>query len=75
MKIFADEFINWLNSKTICRLKGHKPSKWMPYHWAIGHSSGFEIKICLRCNKELDRRGANYVDQYIDASKDINKKT
>lgn len=69
MKIFADEFINWIKKNTICRLKGHKASDWTQEHWAIAHATGFEIKYCLRCNIELARHEANCITQYIDASK------
>jgi len=34
-----------------------KKSKWKEFWWAIGHSSGYEVKVCLRCGKILDRRG------------------
>lgn len=32
----------------------HKRSRWYEKHWAIGHSCGYYVKICLRCKKELE---------------------
>jgi len=29
----------------------HKRKKWMEKWWAIGHSSGYQVNVCLRCNK------------------------
>ena len=34
----------------------HKKFKWFEHCWAIGHHSGYAVKICLRCNKELAQR-------------------
>ena len=34
----------------------HDKSEWMPYMWAPGHLDG-ESKVCLICNKTLERRG------------------
>lgn len=34
----------------------HKNCTWMEYYLAFGHSSGYEVKICNFCNKEVDRR-------------------
>ena len=31
----------------------HKRTKWMEHWWAIGHSTGTRVKVCLRCNKIL----------------------
>jgi len=31
-------------------------SDWMDYQWAIGHSSGYEVKVCERCEKIIKRR-------------------
>lgn len=62
MKIFADEFIFWLK-KPICKIIGHKESDWMELQWAFGHGTGEEVKVCLRCNKELNRKGLDYMSQ------------
>lgn len=58
MKIFADEFINWIKQNTVCKFQGHKSSKWMKECWAIAHYTGFEVRRCERCNKELERRNS-----------------
>ena len=70
MKIFADEFIRWLNRNTVCKLLGHKSSERCREEWAIAHGTGYEVKVCKRCGIELDRRGAVYTTQYVDASKE-----
>lgn len=31
-------------------------SKWMDYYWAPAHSTGYKVKICLNCNKEIKRK-------------------
>ena len=31
----------------------HKKTKWMDEYWAMGHSTGKKVKICLKCNKVL----------------------
>lgn len=33
----------------------HPKSEWMPVMWAPGHSSGYSVKICEICEKELER--------------------
>lgn len=33
-------------------------SKWMEEWWAIGHSTGFEVKQCNICGKTVKRRTA-----------------
>ena len=53
MKIFTDEFKNYLKS-FICKFKGHIASDWMEEQWAPGHSTGRKVKVCLRCNKNMD---------------------
>ena len=63
MKIFSDEFRNWFNRNFICRFKGHEKSGWMEEQWAIGHSTGCQVKMCLRCNEELDRIGKSYAER------------
>jgi hypothetical protein len=34
----------------------HKRTKWFTEYWAIAHSTGKEIRVCLRCNKTLEKR-------------------
>ena len=34
----------------------HKKSKWMEYHWAIGHWSGTMVNVCLSCEKTLETK-------------------
>jgi len=31
----------------------HKSTKWFDHWWAPGHYSGYKVKVCLTCNKEL----------------------
>ena len=31
----------------------HEKTEWYEQWWAIGHSSGFRVQICLKCNKKL----------------------
>ncbi len=33
----------------------HKRTKWYDHWWAPGHSSGYQVNVCLRCNKELEQ--------------------
>lgn len=33
-----------------------KLSKWMDEWWAMAHSTGFQVKSCLRCGKVMKRR-------------------
>ena len=33
----------------------HKQTKWCEEWWAIAHSTGNEVKICVICNKILDK--------------------
>ena len=34
----------------------HKESKWVLEWWAIGHSTGFEVRMCQNCGKILGHR-------------------
>ena len=36
--------------------KHKKVSKWMEEWWAIAHPTGFIVKQCLICNKEIKRK-------------------
>lgn len=56
MPILSNEFKNWLKRCSICRVLGHKPM-WMGEWWAPGHSTGYKVKCCIRCNKEIAREG------------------
>lgn len=42
--------------ETLQRECPHKKTKWFVYWWAFAHSNG-EVKVCLRCNKYVERRG------------------
>ncbi len=34
----------------------HKKSKWYDECWAIAHYTGKQVKVCLRCNKVLEKK-------------------
>lgn len=54
MKIFTDEFKNFLKQTFICSLAGHKKGKWIEVYWAIAHSAGYKSRFCQVCYKELE---------------------
>lgn len=58
MKVFSDEFVNWIRRNTICRLFGHKKSPWMEEYslLTLKPMSRDTVKICLWCGKELERK-------------------
>jgi len=56
MKIFADEFKNFLKEIFICGIGGHVPTDWIEEWWAIAHPTGYQVKRCIVCNKLLERR-------------------
>lgn len=31
-------------------------SEWIEVWWALGHSTGYKIKRCLDCNKQIDKK-------------------
>lgn len=31
-------------------------SDWMDVYWAIGHPTGYQVQVCVRCGKKLHRR-------------------
>ena len=33
-----------------------KITGWLKEYWAVGHSRGFEVKVCENCNKVIKRR-------------------
>jgi hypothetical protein len=33
-----------------------KVSKWMDEWWAIGHSTGHQVRVCENCNKQVKRK-------------------
>lgn len=44
----------------------HEKTQWMEHWWAMGHSSGYKVEVCLNCNKTLrekptakERKAAN----------------
>lgn len=58
----------------------HKKKKWFEFWWAPGHGDG-EVLVCLRCNKQLQRRGGiteamNQMKQALSKiTPEMNKKT
>jgi len=34
----------------------HDKKKWMLEWWAIGHSTGYDVLVCLNCNKNIKHR-------------------
>ena len=42
--------------QTSCKHPEDHHSKWLEHHWAIGHSSGFLVKQCTICGKEVNRK-------------------
>jgi hypothetical protein len=34
----------------------HKNTEWCQEWWAIGHSTGHQVKICKECNKVLMKK-------------------
>lgn len=55
MKVFADEFVNFLKS-FICFFLGHRKSAWLQEWWAPGHSTGRVVRVCERCGKNMEER-------------------
>lgn len=47
--------------KELQRRCKHKKIKWMDEWWAIGHSTGRKVKVCLICNKRLKWKNASIV--------------
>jgi hypothetical protein len=39
-----------------CEHPEDQRSEWMDHWWAIGHSSGFQVKICNFCGKQIDKK-------------------
>ncbi|MBI4067447.1 hypothetical protein HY407_03615 [Candidatus Gottesmanbacteria bacterium] len=54
MKIFTDEFINFLKRDLICSWRGHHKSKWVDVYWAPAHATGYQSRFCDICRKELE---------------------
>ena len=54
MKIFSQEFINFLSQTLLCSWRGHKKGKWAEVYWAVAHSAGYKSRFCEICNKELE---------------------
>ena len=38
------------------KLCPHKNTYWADHWWAMGHYSGYQVKICRRCNKVLEEK-------------------
>jgi hypothetical protein len=60
MQLLTTEFKNLLKQIFICSWRGHKKSSWFEVWWAIGHSAGYRVKVCLVCNKELETTKKKY---------------
>jgi hypothetical protein len=63
MKIFTDEFSNFVKQILICSWRGHKKGKLIEVYWAMAHSAGYKSRFCEICHKELEttRRKATFV--------------
>lgn len=40
--------------------KHESKSRWAVETWAPGHSSGWLVEVCLRCNKVTDRKPGDF---------------
>lgn len=78
MKIFTDEFTNFLKRGLICSWNGHRKGKWVDVYWAPGHSSGYQSRFCEICRKEMETNkkppygmfsGVDISKQELDAGK------
>jgi len=67
MKIFSDEFTDFLKRTLICFWRGHKRGKWIEVYWAVAHSAGYKSRFCEICHKELEttRRKATFVPSEV----------
>jgi len=54
MKIFADEFVNFIKQAFLCSWRGHKKGKWVEVYWALAHSAGYQSRFCEVCHKEIE---------------------
>lgn len=54
MKIFTDEFVNFLKRTFWCSWRGHKKGKWVEVYWAVAHSAGYKSRFCEICHKALE---------------------
>jgi len=54
MRIFSDEFTNFIKQILVCSIRGHKKGPWQEVYWAIAHSAGYKSRFCEICNKELE---------------------
>lgn len=54
MKIFTDDFTDFLKQTLICSWKGHQKGKWIEVYWALAHSAGYKARFCEVCHKELE---------------------
>ena len=43
------------------KCKHREISEWMEQHWAIGHYSGTDVKLCNKCEKIIETRN-NMID-------------
>jgi len=59
VKIYDYDLLKNKFDEAVIRLQEiclHHNYKWMNEMWAIGHSTGYKVKVCLNCNKTLERR-------------------
>jgi len=57
MSVFNPRFISFLRRKLLCSWLGHKnDGTWMEQWWAPGHSTGFQVQVCRRCFKQLNKK-------------------
>ena len=54
MKIFSDEFANFVKRISICLWKGHQKGNWTEVYWAVAHSAGYKSRFCEVCHQELE---------------------
>jgi len=54
MKEIEDEFEE--KRRVFQDLCPHKKTQWFTEYWAFAHSTGKEVRVCLRCNKTLEKR-------------------
>jgi len=52
----------------------HTKTEWMKYAWAPGHING-EVLLCLRCNKDLGRRGQVKAEDCITTNNSASRAT
>lgn len=57
MSVFNPRFLSFLRRKLLCSWLKHKnDGTWMEEQWAPGHSTGFQVQVCRRCFKKLNKK-------------------